>query len=574
MGPIYSASANNIREWPQKEEDNMVCGFMHLLLFKEVPNDSNNQTNWQALRSKTETKEQPFLFFIDEVPSQDNDSDSFTTILFFRDFLRSLGICPILMSTHSGIENYEEPSSRGDDMTWVKIITRLPQYIPVKDLCTSHSAVFEETERPLVSVFAADKFLEGLTLAGVIKKIRIHVQNIKSEPWNNSPSLQLMQLFATKVVFGKGICKNAHHIVGKHFGSLVQAGSIDLTPDAAKHFKRNAKMSFVSGELEPLLYLALVSWDDSCFGEGAKFPLTMEGKAISVLKAFKQSKEQFQPWISIQNDQVNHADGDLLEVLVHASLTLASLKTDHFGDTFLGGVPLELVLCFVSKLMSEGNFDGNAELPNFLKELQYEWPIVPALGGSNSCLSSKINNVKGTNIGFLERPKNSAGTDGIIWNVKNEGQEDTYDITVECKNLKFGLTMNILQDIFKRIQPQVKCCLIFTSTLSGNLYSQTTRNRFDELMKDIKHEAFESRRVSVIVWDTKTDKSSFFNYKLKDESETSSWEAKGNTTLLVVIFLVGLVEAVSCLEFHDALTRKRKFDRSDYGKEFGLPVNT
>jgi hypothetical protein len=93
-------------------------------------------------------------------------------------------------------------------------------------------------------------------------------------------------------------------------------------------------------------------------------------------------------------------------------------------------------------------------------------------------------------------------------------------------------------------------------------------------MKDIKHEAFESRRVSVIVWDTKTDKSSFFNYKLKDESETSSWEAKGNTTLLVVIFLVGLVEAVSCLEFHDALTRKRKFDRSDYGKEFGLPVNT
>ena len=69
MGPIYSASANNIREWHQKEEDNMVCGFMHLLLFNEVPNDSNNQTNWQALRSKTETKEQPFLFFIDEVLS-------------------------------------------------------------------------------------------------------------------------------------------------------------------------------------------------------------------------------------------------------------------------------------------------------------------------------------------------------------------------------------------------------------------------------------------------------------------------------------------------------------------------
>lgn len=328
-----------------------------------------------------------------------------------------MGICPILMSTHTGAENYVQDASREEAATWVKIITRLPPY-KIKStemLPASHESVFEACERPLVAGLALQDFKKGMELPRVISGIRRYVQATKSYPWRGHPSLQLMQLFATKVAFGGGTYKNVHHIVGRHFGSLVEEDSRSLTADDAKTF--NARMSFVDGELEPL---PLVSWDDSCLGSqgsrgsrssGQCFPLSEKGKPITVMRAFDTSKTMFEPWIIARNSNVNSSDGDLLEVLAHASLTMASLKTDCFSSTFLGGVPLLTALCYVSKLMNMkvASFDGGVPVPDVLENLDYDWFTLPALAGSNSRLSKKLNALAGTNIGFLDRPRNKEG---------------------------------------------------------------------------------------------------------------------------------------------------------------------
>lgn len=548
----YGQNATSIRKWVTEQEDNkvnMFFGFLYYLLFKEL-HDGKKQTSLSSLHSAV-CERGPFLFFLDEVPAKRDQSEKFALALFFRDLLRSLGIAPILMSTHSGAENYIEEASRSDDSLWVKIITRLPPFkvsggLQLQD---SHLAVFETSERPLVSALAADFFQKGLNLAQVVARIRVSIQQSKPTPWTSAPSLQLMQSFATKLVFTTNTYKNVHHVVGKHFGSVVTPSeAVSLTPGEAGTFKQTARMRFVSGELEPLLYLALMSWDDSCLDKnaGGMFPLTHQGKAISVMKAFRDSENLFDPWIAVENDKVNQSDGNLLEALVHASLTLASLKTDCIAGTFLGGVPLKNFLSLVSKLMKNGDFDPTIKDQAVLNEtaLEYDWFTVPALGGSNSLLSKKLNGVDGTKIGVLERPVNSKQNDGLIWETDNDGKKTSHQIMVECKNWKDGLPKSELEEIFARIGREIKCCLIFTTKLKANVYSDTTRTEFDAAMKLKQNPAFEGKAVSVIEWFADREEARFLEISLKDEAEKEEWKPNFvPTSLLVVIFCVDHVSA-------------------------------
>lgn len=107
---------------------------------------------------------------------------------------------------------------------------------------------------------------------------------------------------------------------------------------------------------------------------------------------------------------------------------------------------------------------------------------------------------------------------------------------VECKNREGGLNSTELNAIFKRIRPETKCSLIFTTKLDGELYSNTTQQAFDKTMADMDHEAFKNGSAAVALWDTDTGTARPFQYSLKNQDATAWVPECGKTTLLVVIF--------------------------------------
>lgn len=266
-----------------------------------------------------------------------------------------------------------------------------------------------------------------------------------------------------------------------------------------------------------------------------RFPLVDSNqRALTVRGAFDRCRNVFRTQASIDNPLAKRAEGNLLEVLAHASITLASMKINPDKDKYLGGACLKAFIPLVRKLMMGQIMDEVPAPPEFFNNLNFDWPLIPALGSSNSGLPKELAEDASCRLGFLERPPDKAMVDGMIMHMP--GQEDDPFVTVECKNISTGVTSTILNEVFCRIPGSVKCCLVLASFMKPNEYSRST-------LADVKKKCFEDRgvhntdAVSVLVWKEKGSKLEFLSI------QEELFKAKNKTELLVVIVEVGLVEA-------------------------------
>jgi len=545
-GSHGQVTANKISSWASKIDNGtylFVRVLYHLLTGEPfVPTIPTLGSRMKLKELKDSIKPNKYLVFLDEVPPQGDDE--YTTVLCLRDIFRYLGIAPILMSTHTGVQDYAGKTSRVSLDVWTWVVSTLPKFEPFP----SRPPVFlVETERPLVLQYAIQELAEKRTLPEIVQGLQRTLQKKKLDAWTTSPSLQLVQLFSADVDINGESFTSSHNLVGHHFGCLLQdrEGSKDgirrYNCAEAEVFGQHLFVAPVSAAQEPLLYLALVTWDESMLpGERRKdqllFPLTdKSGRALTVRAAFERCSNDFTSNASTDNPRAMKADGNLLEVLVHASLTLASMKTtpgDH--NKYLSGVHLKSFIPLVRTLMLDQHLQGLPPVPQVFNDLVFEWPTVPALGGSEPGLAKELGQVCGANLGYLERPEDSAMTDGFIsyLGCEDKGSGGPF-ISIECKNLSNGVDSAVLKKAFQRVQGGIQCALVFVSHIQQGAFQQTT-------LATVKSECFSNHdadSVSVLEWNRDKGEPSF----LKMKGET--FAATEKTSLLVVIISVGVIDA-------------------------------
>eukprot|EP00980_Cylindrotheca_fusiformis_P019011 scaffold6381_cov99-Cylindrotheca_fusiformis.AAC.1 len=550
----FNVTANRIKSWA-KNEDKGTSRYVRLLyhLLTEEPfrrEYLNHQLTLRDVKNALKETGKPFLVFFDEVPPKDHPPPtvSFSAVLCLRDTLRYLGIAPILMSTHTGAQDYVGRTSRETLDIWVWVKASLPKYAPLPEI---NSPFLLETERPLVLGLVRDDIESGDGLRSIVNTVQEEMQQRKTAAWTTSPDLQLVQLFETDVEIRGEWFASAHNLVGHHFGCLIQAGELDglksYNCTEASLFEQRLEVAPVCAAAEPLLYLALVTWNEEMLHKDSKsmFPLVdSNGKPLTVRGAFRRCKDSFKCKVSIENAKASQNDGNLLEVLVHASMTLASMKTGLPSNRmYLGGMSLGDFLPLTRKLMLE---DYIYELPSFpvlFHELNFDWPAVPALGSSNSGLPSTFSHLPEMLIGFLERPENKAMVDGRVYNVVSGNSTASPFISVDCKNYRNGVSSTDLKEIFKRIKGGIKCSLVFVSAVQANVF----QNQELEAVQQESFKAHEKDSVSVVVWEKEKEEPVYLEVGGK---KMKKFKAKGETSLLVVIIAVGSIEAQVC--------RKRK----------------
>ena len=532
-------SAYTIHGWA-KDHDDGTSLFVRVLngLLLGVDALQGDKVYLSGLKQKIQQQNMRFLVFLDEVP--DSSSVHFSKALCLRNALRYLGIAPILMSTQPGAQAYVEKTSRVSLDVWTTVLTRLPPYAPMP-IGASMKPYSVQSERPLVLGKASqlEKNATNLSMRMIIESVRDNLQKSKSTAWTSNPSLQLVQLFCTEIEIHDGTLFMSHNLVGHHFGCVQHQVTSDDQSEIgvpfgcseAAAFTKITSVAPVSPKLEPLLYLALVTWDESMLLGTKKnrfFPLVnYQGQALTVREVFETHKADFKPKINSENLFAEKQDGNLLEVLVHASFTLASMKTTSKDSSiYLDGMALQEFAPLVRRLMLGGQLDALPTVPEIFKtRIQgFDWPRVPALGGSNSGLPSKVigNDAR---IGFLKRPSDNEMVDGFII----EETKGTL-FSLECKNYKSGVGATILKAVFNRIPSGVKCSFVFVSSISKGTFQKTS---FDVLKKSFSNHL--NKGISVVRWEV--DKDPYF-WKLKNGQE---FESKSRTELLVLIIEVGIV---------------------------------
>ena len=537
-------TAHMIGHWA-KHHDNgtslFVCILHGLLLSDEDPNVSSrlcqgNKFHLQALKAVIQAKKTKFLVFLDEMPHK--TSAYFSNVLCLRETLRYLGIAPILMSTHTGSEDYASESSRDSLDVWTDVLSRLPPYAPFPTGSLIRPYIVE-SERPLVlaNVLELINNDEGVSLGRIVDGVRSTLQETKGVAWKSNPSLQLVQLFCTDFEIEQETFSSAHNLVGYHFGCLQHQVKFDPENLGVKYkcsearlFGKTVAVAPVSATYEPLLYLALVTWDESML-PGAKnrhFPLVdNKGHALTVREVFETYKHEFKPRANAANVHSIKKDGDLLEVLVHASFTLASMKMSNDDGLSLPGVALKEFAPLVRRLMMRGKLNALPQTPLLFESMikGFDWPRMPALGGSNSGLpSDKLGEDACT--GFLKRPLEKEMGDGFII----EGNEAPL-FSIECKNYKDGVDETILKEVFVRIPSRVKCSFVFVSSMKRGTFEMT---KLADLKKSfINHK---NNGISVVRWEENKDP---YILKVKGGAEFKATQ----TELLVLIIEVGAIVA-------------------------------
>jgi len=391
---------------------------------------------------------------------------------------------------------------------------------------------------------------EGHTLGSIVYTLQKVLQEKKQQAWTERLALQLVQLFSTDLEINGQTFASSHNLVGHHFGCLLQEGTElgekRYTCLEASQFRERMSVAPVSAAKEPLLCLALVTWDETTLqeGTGAKtlcFPLTDKSKkALTVRRAFNRCRKDFLPNASISNLKAEKSDGDLLEALVHASLTLASMKVapDRTKPEFLTGMDLKSYIPLVRELMLDRDLTMLPPVPDAFKSLNFEWPTVPALGVSDSGLPKKLVEDSKSYIGFLERPEDNAMLDGLVSCLCAEGETPRGAfMSIECKNYSDGVDSGVLKDVFKRIKNGIQCSLVFVSSIKGEVFARTS-------LAKLKRECFcqhDADSVSVMAWNVDADAPTYLH------AQNLPFESSKKISLLVVIISVGHVDAsVSC----------------------------
>lgn len=557
-GTAHTETANSIKQWAESKDNgsSRYIRMIYHLLTKEPFRRDDLNAQLKLSEVKNRVKKKKYFVFLDEVPTK--VQQYYRAVLCLRDTLRYLDIAPILMSTHTGAQDFVEDASRTSISTWTWIISTLPKFAPFPE---TPPPFLLDTERPYVVAIAKRELGEGKNnLLSIVRTIQERLQNVKPQAWITSPDLQLVQLFETDVEIKGDTFASAHSLVGHHFGWLVQRGENERGDNAdvgrkkyncgeAKLFGKYLEVAPVCAVTEPLLYLALVTWNEKMLENKtkAKFPLVNEsGTPLTVRGAFNKCKASFKGRVSIDNRKAEKSDGNLLEVLVHAALTLASMKTDP-DYTSLGGMALNAYIPLVRTLMLDVPFDGLPSSRWFSNpnNLNFTWPAVPALGSSNAGLPIELQQA-GLCIGFLDRPADRAMVDGRIYEVRQVGTKQPF-MSVECKNYKNGVDAIILKEAFKRIEPGIMCSLVFVSSVKNNIFAATD-------LESLKEECFKGHKnksgISVVIWYENKENPIFLKVGGTKKKKFDYCKAKGRTSLLVVVIAVGGV--------HAEINRKRK----------------
>ena len=534
-------SANGIAQWAKKQDkghSTFVRLLYHLLTGKPFRRDDVKCV--LKLRDlKAAMQGEKFLVFLDEVPPMGNDGHS-KCALCLRDTLRHLGIAPILMSTHTGAQDYVGATSRKSIDAWTWIVSALPKCAPFPGL-DRPPLFWRDTERPWTLAKAKAKIIKGdgslLECVGIIRRA---LQQCKSHAWTESSDLQLAQLFETDVEIKGDWFTSAHKLVGHHFGWLVQGsddGRASYKCIEASNYGKQLEVAPVCARTEPLLYLALVTWTEAMLEENTDplFPL-IDGlkkphKPLTMRGAFMRCQDLFNSKLSTENEHATKSDGNLLEVLVHAALTLALMKVYKKDDSLcLGGMSLKEFLPLVRAFLFEEFFKTVPTAPSFFNELKFVWPDVPALGGSNSGLPKELADLPNVSIGFLDRPADNKMVDGRMHNMHSPKTTNNPFLVVECKNYRSGVDASLLKDVFKHINHRVECSMVFVSFLKENILSRQSVAKIREECFGPPHN---KDGVSVVYWENNKEPA-FLKVKGGE-----AFKAKNKTSLLIVIVAVG-----------------------------------
>jgi hypothetical protein len=130
------STANSIRNWASSKLDNGSFGIVrilyHLLTGEPFMTSSGTETTFNTRMKLKELKEKirnnKYLVFLDGVPPKDDDD--YQMVLCLRDIFRYLGIAPILMSKHTGAQDYVGNTSRKSLDVWTWIVSTLPKFEP------------------------------------------------------------------------------------------------------------------------------------------------------------------------------------------------------------------------------------------------------------------------------------------------------------------------------------------------------------------------------------------------------------------------------------------------------------
>lgn len=499
--------------------------------------DNNRAVTIPILREKVYEQLVSPLVFLDEVPPM-SSRESFMNVVVLRDVLRTIGICPILMSTHTGAHN--AVPSGGDSRakegeTWCRVFLQLPQFHATEPAYRTNPWL-KKTERPLVARLVIDYNADGLSLVGLVQELRKQLQQRKNGAWTAKPIFQLCQLFRTKAAEDDA-ASDSHALVGQHFGQLVLRQNpmtpfVDVQRGQVKTWMAGCRVRMVEPDREPLLFLALTAWKmEDIASPDLLFPLVNNsGISISVRKAFDDSPE-FKKLVYTENSHARSVDGDDLEVLALASVTLASLQ---FNTEILQGVAFAHFVATVFHLMQPNALDVGAlehtslAVVTLLAGSAFTAVTVPAFPCAESSFDcpSWLKNGR-YNVARLKRPANAEMRDGVV--ISNGAAEAV--LHIECKNLKNGFTKEIMGAIVSRMRPSSPISFVFTSH-HGGLWEE--KNAWKEFMRDLNLPEY--KVCFLMVSSSKRDP-----YWMKIERGAVVLGPTAVTTHLVVVFATGVV---------------------------------
>jgi hypothetical protein len=507
---------------------------LFLLLDRILFDTKTTGVTLAQLRNKLAASKTLMLVFLDEVPGKES-TDAFEEVVLLRDVLRAIGICPILMSTHSGAQNAvptgNNSRNSADGPSWCRVFSRLPRYHNTQEILGQNKWLWK-SERPLVASLMVDH-PEKDNLSAIVTMVMNNMQQRKVQAWKDKPVFQLCQLFRTKADEDVK-ASDSHELVGKHFGRLVvdnidSGNPIDVERAAADSWLAGRTVRMVEVEVEPVLFLALTTWKMDYIQANSipLFPLVNKvGAAISVREAFNTSPA-FSPRVNVRNSHARHLEGDDLEVVALASITLASLRSE---TSIFCGVLLPQFIATVYHLMLPGNLkvtemENTESQVSKLLPLEFKEVTVPASPCSESSFGDWLvrrNNTLTT--GMLKRPPNSEKRDGYLETTSKEAI-----IHIECKNLKNKFKTTVMKAVMERMRVKTAVSFFFTSDL-GSLFVEN--DSYTNYTEELDSEG----NICILVLAAGKPP-----HWLLVENGTVKVEPKETTTHLAVIFATGTV---------------------------------
>lgn len=460
-----------------------LFSLLNMALFKE---SWSKDVTLSEIRGKI--LKSPRYVFLDEVPPLSTRKGSeFWKVILLRDTLRAMGVAPILMSTHTGAENCipigEDSRTDQGPLLWARIYTSPPSFQSAlkkrSDIATRASlSLLLPTERPLIAKIAVNTLnpaCESITnLTRLVSLVKTELQKTKRNAWLSSPLFQLCQLFRSRED-QESEADSCHKLVGTHFGHLVRpdAGTTvhsDIGRDGVKEWLKNCKVRMADASKEPILFLALTTWNLDDIGNNSTpmFPLVNNSQeAISVRNVFESNRDSFESAVTTLNPVAYKLCGDSLEVLALASVTLATLQC--VPEVF-SGVPLPTFLASVvhfmgtAKILDRPKIEATAaKVKAILSHCNsaVRSTVLPACAASDSEFPAAFCALS-QNIGVLRRPPDQERRDGYIKDMAGKQV-----VHIECKNLKDGLDTTIFKKVVERMRENCKLSLLFASSMNN-----------------------------------------------------------------------------------------------------------